>query len=590
MRQYFISVMAVLTGVFLSGILAMFSFFVFIGIAGASIGKGSTASIVDISRHSILEIDLGCSITERETAKDEFAALFDSDASTLPLNTLLMAIRKAADDKDIDGILLRCNGGVAGMAQSESLIDELDRFRDSGKWIYAYGDSYTQGNYYIASSADSIFVNPVGMIDVHGLSTTIMYFKDLLDKVGVNMQVIKVGTFKSAVEPYMLNQMSEANRLQTSVFLGNMWNIIASKIAERRGISVDALNQIADSACYSQSVDYYLSSGLVDQALYAHELDEKLADITEQETPNLVGVSDYINQRKISGYGIEKGKSKIAILYAVGEITESGGDGIVSDELVPVIMDLSEEDDIDGLIMRVNSGGGSAYASEQIWEALEQFKSKTGKPFYVSMGDYAASGGYYISCGADSIFAQPLTLTGSIGIFGVIPSAQTLLNDKLGVHTSTVATNPGGAFPDLYSDMTPEQRNAMQNYVNRGYELFTSRCAEGRGMPLDSIKAIAEGRVWDGATALRIGLVDRLGSLEDALNAMKDALGVDECSVVEYPDVTFDFWKELKGSFGGIRQSILRSELGDEYMLYDALRRVKTCDPLQCRMEYMILK
>lgn len=588
MRQYFISVMAVLTGIFLSGFLAMFCFFIFIGIAGASLSTGAKTSLVDISKHSILEIDLGQDISERETAKDEFAAIFDTESS-MPLNTLLMAVRKAADDKDIDGILLRCNGGVAGMAQSEALLRELDAFRESGKWIYAYGDSYTQGNYYIASSADSIFINPVGMLDVHGLATTVMYFKEFLDKVGINMQVVKVGTFKSAVEPYMLTEMSDANRLQTRVFLDNMWGVIASKIAERRGIDVGALNQIADSACYSRSVDYYLDAKLVDGALYAHEFDEKLAELTDQETANLVGVADYISQRKIAGYGNEKGKKKIALLYAVGEITESGGDGIVSDELVPVIMDLSEEDDIDGLIMRVNSGGGSAYASEQIWEALEQFKAKTGKPFYVSMGDYAASGGYYISCGADAIYAEPLTLTGSIGIFGVIPSAQKLLNDKLGIHTSTVATNPGGDFPSFYDDMTPAQRNAMQAYVNRGYELFTSRCAEGRGMPVDSIKAIAEGRVWDGASALRIGLVDHLGGLDDALAAMKSALDVEECTVVEYPDVTFDFWKEMKNSFGGMRQQIIRHELGDQYHIYDALRRVRECAPLQCRMEYMIL-
>ena len=269
------------------------------------------------------------------------------------------------------------------------------------------------------------------------------------------------------------------------------------------------------------------------------------------------------------------------MLYAVGDITESGNDGITSDRLVPQILDLAKESDIDGLILRVNSGGGSAYASEQIWEALEQFKSLTGKPYYVSMGDVAASGGYYISCGADRIYAEPVTLTGSIGIFGLIPDAHRLLNDKIGVHTSTVATNKG-QFPGLLNAMTPDQRNAMQSYVDRGYELFVKRCAEGRGVSVDSIKAIAEGRVWDGLTASRIGLVDRLGGLDMALADMAAELdAADNYKIKEYPDLKFKWWEEVLNMSSNMKASVVETELGQYAPLY---RMARECTPLGSAM------
>lgn len=569
--------------------LVFFGVIFFFAVAASSFGNMGESSISSIDKHSWLCIDLGADISERGTSSDHFAALMgDKGDVSLPLDVLIASIGRAADDNDIDGIFINCGGGSAGMAQSQELIDALKKFKQSDKWIVAAGESFTQGNYFIASLADSIFVNPVGMIDIHGLSATTTFFKGFLDKVGVNVQVVKVGTFKSAVEPYILTSMSDANRLQQEVFLGRIWGEIGRQIGENRGISVSALNQIADSCCFSQDVDYYLKNRLVDRALYNHQVDEVLAGMSGQtDKPNTVSVMDYASLRKVEPFS-KKGKKTIVVLYAVGSITDRDGDGIVGSTLVPQIIDLADDENVDGLILRVNSGGGSAYASEQIWEALETFKQRRGVPFYVSMSDYAASGGYYISCGADRIYAEPLTLTGSIGIFGMIPEAYDLLHNKLGINNETVATNPTGAFPTLAQPMTPTQRRAMQGYVNRGYELFTSRVAQGRDLPIDSVKAIAEGRVWDGMTALEIGLVDKLGGLNDAIADMTAQLNVAQCKVKVLPDIDFNFWRELRGTIPGIKASIVKSELGAAYPYYMQVKEAAQCGHVQARMDIMV--
>lgn len=580
--------MAALAGCWLSFFLAFFGIILFFGMAASQFGNMKNGAPSSIDKHSWLWIDLSASVTERENPNDQFAALFGNDDQTLPLDILIASIKKAATDNDIDGIYLQCGGGGAGMAQSQEIIDALKQFKQTDKWIIASGESITQGDYFIASVADSIFINPVGMLDIHGLAASTTFFKGFLDKVGVNVQVVKVGTFKSAVEPYMLTSMSDANRLQQEVFLGRMWKNIASQMAANRKTTLAKINTVADSSCYAQPVDYYIANRLVDRALYNHQLDATLAQMSEQtDKPILVSLADYAAVRKVAPFS-KKGKKKIVVLYAVGSITDSDGDGIVGATLVPQIINLADDDSVDGLILRVNSGGGSAYASEQIWEALETFKQKRGVPFYVSMSDYAASGGYYISCGADKIFAQPLTLTGSIGIFGMIPEASQLLNDKLAIHTETVATNPTGQFPSLMSPMTPTQRRAMQGYVNRGYELFTSRVAQGRDLPIDSVKAIAEGRVWDGATALEIGLVDQLGGLDDAIEAMTLELGVESCKVVVEPNIEFDFWSQLTAKVPHIKAAILKSELGAAYPYFMQLKEAAEMQPLQARIELTI--
>lgn len=543
---------------------------------------------VKVKKGSVLRIELKNSIVDRETPQPIMDRL-QGTPNGLALNDLLKAIRCAEDDENIDGIMLDCAGGETGMAQTQAILDALKHFKESGKWIYAYGDSYSQGNYVIATAADSIFANPQAMVDIHGLSSTVMYFKNFLDKVGVKVQVVKVGTYKSAVEPYILSDMSEANREQIEHFLGNIWGNITGIIAENRGVDTATVNRWADNYVFTADPTEYVSQKIVDRLVYRHEVDDLIAKITDKDEPKYVDVDDYLTVAKSKK---EKGV-KIAVLYALGEISDEGTSGITSEKLVPEIFKLSEEKDIDGLVLRVNSPGGSAFASEQIWEALQQFKSKTGKPFYVSMSDVAASGGYYISCGADRIYAEAMTITGSIGIFGLIPDGQELLNDKLGLNTATVRTNKT-QLPDFFTAMNPELYANMQAYVNRGYETFVKRCADGRKMPVDSIKAIAEGRVWDGLTAKKLGLVDKLGGLELALADMAAELnsGKDtkEYQVKEYPKVKMEWWDELLKLNDQIKMRAVREHLGDALPYYEALMNMKHMNNLQCRMDYIMIK
>lgn len=546
----------------------------------------------DIEKNSVLRINLSGYVEDRTTKPDLMDLIQDNIGDQLSLSDIVNSIRYASADDRIDGILLECNGAGIGLAQCEEIITALKDFKESGKWVWAYSDNYSQSDYFIAVAADSVFLNPVGMIDIHGLSAQTFFFKDLMDKIGVEAQVVKVGTYKSAVEPFLLNGMSEANRQQVTHFTGRIWDNIAESIASARNVSIDSVNSWADSFAFSLPAEKYMREKIVDALKYRREIDELIVAKTSVEEPKYVDFQDYRTAWASNPMSINKAEKKVAVLYALGDITESDDDGIASDRIVPQILDIADDEDIDGLVLRVNSGGGSAFASEQIWEALQQFKKKTGKPFYVSMGDMAASGGYYISCGADRIFASPLTLTGSIGIFGIIPNIQPLLKEKLGVNVETVATNRGN-FPTITAPMGAEQRQAMQSFVDRGYELFVSRCAEGRGMTVDQIKEIAEGRVWDGLSALENGLVDDLGGLRKALDDMAAELGTDfnSLDIVEYPETELQWWEPLMAMDGKTAAGILRGN--DDLtapMIKHLLRKVSNLYPLQCRTNYIYLK
>ena len=384
--------------------------------------------------------------------------------------------------------------------------------------------------------------------------------------------------------------MSEANRLQTHVYLDNMWGKMTGAIAESRKLEQATLNTYADSLATVTDAANLIDMKMIDGLKYVDEMRDylkELCNVEKDDDLNIISVGEYM-QTSPEVPNTESNKNKIAVYYASGDITVSDSEGIASDRVVPDILDLAEDEDIKALVLRVNSGGGSAYASEQIWHALEVFKSK-GKKFYVSMGDYAASGGYYISSGADKIFAQPLTLTGSIGIFGMIPCFNGLVTDKLGVNIDYVTTNANGAQPNSFYPMTPFVREKMQRMVERGYELFTSRCAEGRHLTQDSIKSIAEGRVWDGVTAHQIGLVDELGSLQDAIAALAKQMEYKKYEVVTYPDAKTDFWEMLSAFNSQMRVKALKEELGQAYPLYMQVKNLKDLDPLQARMEYQII-
>ena len=586
MKRFLYSLLGSLAAIWISfGIF----FLLFILILAAAATNGSSVTPVKVDKHSILHIDLSGGIVDRQLPINIMDEIYGQSTQQIPLNKLVGAIEIAKEDDRIEGIYLECNGGGGGLAQSQALINAITDFKQSGKWVMAYSDNFTQGNYFIASAADSIFLNPIGMVDIHGLTATTMFFKDLLDKIGVEAQVVKVGTYKSAVEPFILTDMSEANREQQLHYITNIWNVLTDAIAQSRHVTPQTVNNWADSFAYAQSADYYVKNKIIDKTLYRHEMKEMLGRITDEEEPNLIDAIAYFDSENNGSTG--KKKVNIAVLYAIGDITESGRDGITSDKLVPEILKLAENKNIDGLILRVNSGGGSAFASEQIWEALEQFKKISSKPFYVSMGDMAAAGGYYISCGADRIYAESLTLTGSIGIFGIIPNAQKLLNDKLGINTATISTNKGD-FPGFLKPMSSEQRAAMQGYVDRGYKLFVSRCAAGRHVPYDSIAAIAEGRVWDGKSALERGLVDKLGGLDMALADMAaDLDAADDYSVQEFPKLTTKWWEQaLEMSKADMKSRMVINELGDAAPIYNTLRSLKDMDYLQCRMDFVTIE
>lgn len=584
MKQFLVYVLATVVGILVTVMISTIGMFL-MSIMMLFAGMASPAS--KIPSHSILHIALDGPVEERVQGRSFLDELQGISYNTVALNDMIKAINKAACDSKIEGIYLDCKGGAGGAATMAYIRESLMKFKESGKWIVAYSDAYTQSNYYLATVADSLWLNPQGVVDVHGLGGTMPFFKGLLDKLGVEMQVIKVGTYKSAVEPYIMTGPSEANREQINAYITPIWNYFCEGIASSRGVEPATVNQWADSLVMTQSQESLLREKVVTSLIYRHEAEEWMKEQTgktgKKDRLGLVSVSKYVQSIKP-----EKASNNIAVLYAVGDIVDSGNEGIVGDKMSPLILDLAKDDDVDALVLRVNSGGGSAFASEQIWEALEQFKS-TGKKFYVSMGDVAASGGYYISCGADKIYCQPVTITSSIGIFGLIPSIKGLLTDKLGVNVATVATNPEANI-GIVDPMTPVQRAAMQSMINRGYETFVGRCAAGRDMPVDSIKAIAEGRVWDGQAALRIGLVDELGDLDRCIADLAADCGYDRYKVSEYPEPRGEWWEELLLSSEGVKERIVKAELGEAYPYYQAIRKVQRLEHVQCRMEEIVIE
>lgn len=580
------SFLGTVAGIFVSGFLISIGLFILTVLAIVSSATHSEYSVKD---KSILYLDLSREIVEQPASLDIMAKLTKDGPSADVLYNIIDAIDAAADDDRIKGIFIDANGSSAGTAQRKAIIDALQRFKKSGKWIYSYGDYYSQGDYYIAASAsDSLYINPLASVDIHGLGGRMMFFKNLLDKIGVEMQVVKVGTYKSAVEPFILTEPSAASIEQQQLYLGNLWKDIRASIAKGRKVSADSVNAWANSFSFTFDATQIIRKRIADASAYRHEFIDKLKEMTDVDKDDdlrLVTPAQYITSKPHKSH-----KTTIAVLYASGDITESGKDGIASDRLVPEILELAENDDIDGLILRVNSGGGSAFASEQIWEALGEFKEMTGKPFYVSMSDYAASGGYYISCGADKIYAEPVTITGSIGIFGLIPNIRGLVTDKLGVTTYPISTNPAGAQPDIFAPMTESQRAGMQSYVDRGYELFVKRVASGRKKTVDQIKAIAEGRVWDGREALRIGLVDKLGGLDTALADMAKELGVENWSVERYPKTEDDVLTALLMMGDRMEQSALERKLGDVAEIYRTIESIRQYQGVQARMQPVVIE
>ena len=590
MKKFILIVCGSFVGAFLAFLFFMFAAMIMsIGIMG-SMGSGSSKKLVNVTKHSILKLDLG-NISERGGNDPiDMLSMLQGDGmpSSTGLNTMVSAIKNAADDKNIDGIYIECNGVSAAPATLERLHRALKEFKKSGKWIAAYGyEGINQADYYLASVADSIYLNPVGAVDLHGMASMTPYMKKALDKLGVEMQVIRVGSFKSAVEPYMLDDMSDANRLQQEHYLGVLWDEIRNSIAADRKLAPEALSSLCDSLIMTFDAKRLVTEKLVDKLVYRTEMDNILkarTQVKEDEELNFVSPDDLADDLEAPVSG-----DHIAVVYAVGEIDGSPSmgsteEGINTKDLSETINELMKDDNVKGMVLRVNSPGGSAFGSEQLWKAIEDFKA-AGKPVAVSMGDYAASGGYYISCGAGRIFAERTTITGSIGIFGMIPCASELIENKLGVHMASVKTNENADMSPLYKKLTPSQTAALQNMINEGYELFTTRCANGRHVTQDSIKQIAEGRVWDGLTAKQIGLVDEFGGIEEAVAwVAKQAKLGEDYKTQNYPAIEDPFLSMLE-KYGAKRyEARLQGEMGVLYDWHKQLQRILGRDQILCLM------
>ena len=525
----------------LSGCLVFFLiYFVCSAIIGWIMGDAfATSKVVTLENNTIYRLKMDGVLVEQGQEEDPFSSFYGElpgmggTTSTVGLDQILSNIRLAKNDDRILGIWLDGAGMSMGPASAKAIRDALLDFKQSGKWIIASAKQYGQTNYYVASVADRICLDPTGSVSWNGLSAQKLYYTRLFEKVGVEMQIIKVGTFKSAVEPYFRTSMSPEDRMQTMQYVNGIWDEYKAEVSEARNIPVDQLNALADQYMGLQSAQAQLQAGLVDTIVYTQDMDSLLriyAGTKEYKTLTTTKLAQVKRTESLA-------TDEIAVLYLDGTITDETGDGIVGKEVVKTIKKIRKNDNVKALVLRVNSPGGSADASEQIWHAIENVKADS-IPVVVSMGDYAASGGYYISCGADYIYAEPTTITGSIGIFGTIPSIAKL-REKIGLDMDGITTNKHSGLESNipYKTMTPEETQLMQNMVERGYELFTTRCADGRGVSQEYIKSVGEGRVWLGTKAKELQLVDEIGNIDDAIAKAVEMAALESYKLTYYPEV-----------------------------------------------------
>ena len=580
MKQAFATVVGILIFTVAMGIIGVIS------ILGMVASTDATPKVND---NSVLVLDLNGVMQER-SEDDFYGFLTGGEMSSLGLDDLTEAVEKAKADDNVKGIYIEAGMFAPdGPASVQALRDKLVDFKKSGKWIVAYGDQYTQSAYWLCSVADKVIVNPEGMVDWHGLCTETMYFKDLMAKFGVKMQIAKVGKFKSAVEPFFADKMSDANREQISVYLNGIWGNVVKDVAQSRKLDAKTLNAYADSLVTFASADELLKMKLVDQVAYYDEVRadiKKRLDLDEDDNISQVSVKQMCAQPNKN-----KADDRIAVYYAYGDIvsdTQGGmseGASICSANMVPDLEALMNDDDVKAVVLRVNSPGGSAYASEQIWRAVTRLKAK--KPVVVSMGTYAASGGYYISCAANYIYAEPTTLTGSIGIFGMFPDVSGLLTDKLGLKFDQVKTNKYSNFGTSSRPFTEEAMTYLTNMVDRGYKTFTKRVSDGRKIPVERVYEIAEGRVWLGQDALKIKLVDGIGGIDQAVAKAAELAKVKEYRTRAYPakaDMIESLLNRASSEGGNYLDGKLRATLGEYYAPFMFLKQLDRQDAIQARM------
>ena len=553
----------------------------------------STEKTTVVNSNSIFKLELKGSVTER-LIENPFASLMSEEQTALGLNDILTSIQKAADNEYIKGIYIEAGGLVADPACTEEIRDALLRFKQTGKFIVAYGGNYTETDYYICSVADKVILNPQGLVDWHGVASQTIYFKDLLAQLGIEMEVFKVGTYKSAVEPYTSMEMSEENREQITAYTSSIWNNMVKGVSLSRNITPEALNQCADRYMAFTSPEETLAAGLVDTLLYIDETKDylkQLMTIDNSEGLKVLSLNEVKNIQK--NVPLDKSGNIIAMYYAEGQIVDAPSTGnmgttpeIVGDKVCKDLRKIRDDETIKAVILRVNSPGGSAYASEQIWNEVVKLKEK--KPVIVSMGGYAASGGYYISCAADTIIAQPNTITGSIGIFGMFPNPHKLITEKLKLNVETVKSNKHADLGSMFRPYSADERAIMQRYINRGYALFTKRCADGRKMSIADIEAVAQGRVWTGEMAKELGLVDLLGDIELAKKIAAEKAGIENYTLISYPEEE----NALTMLLNQTKESYIESRIGKMAGQFknelNFINNVEQMNALQARMPYEI--
>lgn len=589
MKDFIKNVLATMVG--------MFGFFIVMGVIGmmsiiGMIASGNAAQ--NVEKNSVFVLNLSGTISEQ--GSENPLSMFTGDNSlNSGLNDILSSIKKAKANDDIKGIYIEAGALATNYATLQEIRNALADFRKSGKWIVAYGDFYTQGAYYVASVADKVYINPKGIVDWHGIGAQTMFYKDFMAKFGVKWEVVKVGTFKSATETFTEEKMSDANRLQTKTFIDGTWRNVCDAVSKSRGISVDSLNSYADSYLALQATETLMKAKMVDGMMYGDQVKDAVKKMMKLEKDDDIAqltLNDMLNVKdeKVEG-------SEIAVYYAEGDIVQDpkaatmfgNNNYIASRKVCKDLEDLMNDDDVKAVVVRINSGGGDAYASEQMWHQMSELRKV--KPVVVSMGDYAASGAYYMSAPASWIVAQPNTLTGSIGIFAVIPDFSGLVTTKLGVRFDEVKTNRNSTFGNLMArPFNAEEKAMLQASVNRGYSLFRQRVADGRRLPVESVEKIAQGRVWLATDALNIKLVDQLGGIDDAVKKAAELAKLKDYYTSDYPAAAswMDNLLNSMSSSGTYLDEQLRQTLGDFYQPFTMLRSIDKREAIQARIPYAI--
>lgn len=586
MKDFFKHTLATIAGLFIFSIIV-----IIIGVmslVGMVSAGEATKTVAD---KSVLVLNLSGELQE-QSEDNVFQQFAGTPFGNLGLEKILSAIKKAKNNDKIKGIYIEAGALGADFASLQEIRNALLDFKKSHKWIIAYADTYTQGTYYVASAANEIYLNPQGMITWHGLSVQPIFIKDLLAKVGIRMQVLKVGKYKSATEMFTGDKMSDANREQTTAYLTSLWSNVCKAVSESRKISIDSLNTYADRLVMFEDARQLVKYKMVDGLLYTDQIKKKikqLLHIDDDKDINQISIAD------MSGVKEKLKGKEIAVYYAYGDIVDSPITGgllgskhqIVAQDVCKDLADLMEDDDVKAVVIRINTGGGSAYASEQLWHQIEMLKRK--KPVVVSMGGVTASGGYYMSCNANWIVAQPTTITGSIGIFGIVPDRSQLLTQKLGIKFDEVKTNRNATFGTSARPMNAAELGYMQAYIDRGYKLFRRRVADGRHLSTAQVEQVAQGHVFTGEAAKQLKLIDQLGGIDAAVAKAAQLAKLSEYHTHTYPAPT-DWFEQLFNTFGGgnYLDGKMRAALGDYYEPVILLKQMNQLDALQARIPFFL--